>query len=82
MTVHRLGIEGNITDHGMTVLHFIGELPMFPDDVIREEIRREYAEEVRQLNELVAIGKTRCANLENQLLILRSRNLWQRILNR
>ena len=82
MTVHRLGIEGNITDQGMTVLHFIGDLPTFPDDVIREQIRREYAEEVRQLNEDVKRAKAETYTLRANLNLLRSRNLWQRILNR
>ena len=96
MTVHYLGIEGNITDQGQNLVHFIGELPAFPDDVIREQIRREYAEEVRMLTceanqakEEVRMltceanqAKAETYTLRANLNVLRSRNLWQRILNR
>ncbi len=82
MTVHRLGIEGNITDQGQNLVHFIGELPAFPDDVIREQIRREYAEEVRMLTLQAAQAKAETSTLRANLNVLRSRNLWQRILNR
>ena len=82
MTIHQLRIEGNITDQGLNLVHFIGELPAFPDDVIREQIRREYAEEVRMLTLQAAQAKAETSTLRANLNVLRSRNLWQRILNR
>lgn len=81
--VHNLRLALQITDQGVGYgSTYYVQLPNLPDDVIREDIRREYREEVQEFiaqnDELRNLVRQHRLSIER----LRSRNLWQRIRNR
>ena len=81
--VHNLRLALQITDQGVGYgTTYYVQLPNLPDDVIREDIRREYREEVAELNRDVNIALRNAEQWRSNFNSIRRRNLWQRIRNR
>lgn len=89
-SLHRLGLEFQLTDNGVVLSPtYRAVLPDVADDLIRDQIRREYSEEIRaqseqirQLVDLLRVARERGDASAARCRRLETRNLWQRVRNR